>query len=151
MYTPKQVGPAERVRHEDQTDRPEGWYDGVPSTEYRRHYIEKAGGPQQRAGPTVGASGAALPKGTFSGDTTYGTEFRPRTAPGYERAGRPADDSRDTGPFQGLSTYKDSFVKKVWSGGHEPPSGCACQAMWRRGVLNASDMWSGAGQRRALP
>ncbi|GIL62238.1 hypothetical protein Vafri_16517 [Volvox africanus] len=112
VYTPKQVGPPERVRHEDETLRPEGWYDGIPSTEYRRHYIEKGAGPQPRATATVGASGAALPKGAFSGDTTYGTEFRPRTAPEYERAGRPADDPRDSGPFQGVSTYKDSFVKK---------------------------------------
>ncbi|GLC71303.1 hypothetical protein PLESTF_001100900 [Pleodorina starrii] len=111
-YTPKQVGPQGCVRHEDQTLKAEGWYDGPPGTEYRQHYVEKAGGPQPRAAATVGATGAALPKGPFSGATTYGTEFRPRTAPEYERAGRPADDPRDSGPFQGLSTYKDSYVKK---------------------------------------
>ncbi|EFJ53250.1 hypothetical protein VOLCADRAFT_102859 [Volvox carteri f. nagariensis] len=112
VYTPKQVSPPERVRHSDETMRPDGWYDGVPSTEYRRHYVEKAGDPPPRAAATTGASGAALPKGPFSGSTTYGTEFRPRTAPEYERAGRPADDPRDSGPFEGVSTYKDTYVKK---------------------------------------
>ncbi|KAG2439594.1 hypothetical protein HXX76_004946 [Chlamydomonas incerta] len=111
-YTPKAVGPAERFHPQQQTEKPEGWFDGVPSTEYRRHYVEKDGGPQPRAGATTGASGTALPKGPFAGTSTYATEYRPRTAPAVERAGKPADDPKESGPFMGATTYGDSYVKK---------------------------------------
>lgn len=112
-YTPKQTGPAERFRPEDNTLKPEGWYDGVPSTEYRRHYFEKDGRPQPRAGATTGASGAVVPKGPFMGDTTYGGDFRARTAPPYQKAQRPVGEGMNSGPFYGGTTYGDSFVKKV--------------------------------------
>lgn len=111
-YTPKQTGPAERFRPEDNTLKPEGWYDGVPSTEYRRHYFEKDGRPQPRAGATTGASGAVVPKGPFMGDTTYGGDFRARTAPPYQKAQRPVGEGMNSGPFYGGTTYGDSFVKK---------------------------------------
>ncbi|PNH06285.1 hypothetical protein TSOC_007345 [Tetrabaena socialis] len=107
-YTPKQTGPVERFRPTEKTALPEGWYDGLPSTEYGQQFPAKDGGPQARAGPNR----VPLNTGPFAGSTTYGTEFRPRTAPDYIRAGRPADDPRDSGPFQGGTTYHDSYVKK---------------------------------------
>ncbi|KAG2502200.1 hypothetical protein HYH03_000686 [Edaphochlamys debaryana] len=111
-YTPKAVGPAELHRPQQETMKPEGWYDGLPNSEYRNQYIEKEGGPQARAGATTGASGTALPKGPFSGATTYGTEYRPRTAPGFVRAGKPKDEAHESGPFMGYTTYGGDFTKK---------------------------------------
>ncbi len=138
-YTPKQTGPAERFRPEDNTLKPEGWYDGVPSTEYRRHYFEKDGRPQPRAGATTGASGAVVPKGPFMGDTTYGGDYRARTAPPYQKAQRPVGEGMNNGPFYGGTTYGDSFVKKVgWGCGGRSGAGdwttVLCMQMGQRSI-----------------
>eukprot|EP00798_Chlamydomonas_sp_ICE-L_P012606 gene12606-15832_t len=111
-YVPKEVAVPEQVRPKDA--RPmsqQGWYGGLPGTEYGGQFFNKETPHVEPVKATRG--GNILGKGPFDGSTTNKADYTAFQTPMKDRMIRPNNAiEMEKLPFNGESTYAGQYVSK---------------------------------------